>query len=173
MVIHWELYLQVWVRLLLPGVVKRIYNVQSKQLVKIFSRITGASEEEMLEDLEAGDVAETVTKFFESSDKVKPATKASLTMHQVDEFLDKMTGLTKEEEQKKELAAMARQCTGNDLKMVIRLIKAGLKIQAGAKHILDGLHKDAYEAFNSSRNLAKVGTVNWLNYLKTRGKFSK
>ena len=41
--------LQVWVRLLLPGVVKRIYNVQSKQLVKIFSRITGASEEDMLE----------------------------------------------------------------------------------------------------------------------------
>ena len=36
-------------RLMLPGVVKRIYNVQSKQLVKIFSRITGASEEDMLE----------------------------------------------------------------------------------------------------------------------------
>ncbi len=30
--------LYVWVRLLLPGVVKRIYNLQSKQLIKIFSR---------------------------------------------------------------------------------------------------------------------------------------
>ena len=30
--------LYVWTRLLLPGVVKRIYNLQSKQLVKIFAR---------------------------------------------------------------------------------------------------------------------------------------
>ena len=101
-------------------------------------------------------MAETVTKFFESSEKVSPASKATLSVHDVDDFLDKMTGLTKEEEQRRALAAMAKQCTGNDLKMVIRLIKADLKIQAGAKHILDGLHKDAYEAFNSSRNLAKV-----------------
>ena len=85
-----EFLTQVWVRLMLPGVVKRIYNVQSKQLVKIFSRITGASEEDMLEDLEAGDVAETVTKFFESSDKVSPASKATLSVHDVDEFLDKV-----------------------------------------------------------------------------------
>lgn len=27
-----------WVKLLLPGVVKRIYNMQNKQLIKIFSR---------------------------------------------------------------------------------------------------------------------------------------
>ena len=85
-----EYIIQVWVRLMLPGVVKRIYNVQSKQLVKIFSRITGASEEDMLEDLEAGDVAETVTKFFESSEKVSPASKATLSVHDVDEFLDKV-----------------------------------------------------------------------------------
>ena len=63
--------LYVWVRLLLPNVVKRIYNVQSKQLVKIFARIFGAVEEDMLEDLEAGDVAETVAKFFEESKKVR------------------------------------------------------------------------------------------------------
>ena len=30
--------LHVWVRLLLPGVIKRIYNMQSKQIIKVFSR---------------------------------------------------------------------------------------------------------------------------------------
>ena len=40
-----------------------------------------------------------------------------------------MTGLTKEDEQKRALSVMAKRCTGNDLKMVIRLIKADLKIQ--------------------------------------------
>ena len=33
-----DLYL--WVKLLIPGVVKRIYNMQNKQLIKIFSRYT-------------------------------------------------------------------------------------------------------------------------------------
>ena len=96
-------------------------------------------------------MAETVTKFFESSERVSPASRASLSVHDVDDFLDRMTGLTKEDDQRLALAGMAKRCTGNDLKMVIRLVKADLKIQAGAKHILDGLHKDAYEAFNSSR----------------------
>lgn len=29
------------VRLLLPGVIKRVYNLQSKQIVKLFSRVSG------------------------------------------------------------------------------------------------------------------------------------
>ena len=35
-IIQGDLYL--WVKLLLPGAVKRIYNMQNKQLIKIFSR---------------------------------------------------------------------------------------------------------------------------------------
>ena len=46
--------LQLWVRLLLPGVIKRIYNLQSKQLIKIYSRIFDSDEGAMLEDLEKG-----------------------------------------------------------------------------------------------------------------------
>ena len=57
-------------------------------------------------------------------------------------------------------------------------LKGDLKIQAGAKHVLDALHPDAHEAFNSSRNIEKVldkvvelrlaGTpqVQFLTYLK-------
>ncbi len=75
--------LYVWVRLLLPGVVKRIYNLQSKQLCKVFARIFGCHEEDLLEDLEAGDVAETVATFFDKSSKVEESAKSSLTIHQV------------------------------------------------------------------------------------------
>ena len=38
-------------KLLLPGFVKRVYNINSKQLVKLFSQIFRASQEEMLEHL--------------------------------------------------------------------------------------------------------------------------
>ena len=32
--------LHLWCRLLLPGVVKRVYNLQSKQLIKLFSKVS-------------------------------------------------------------------------------------------------------------------------------------
>ena len=91
--------LHVWVRLLLPGVIKRVYNMQSKQMVKVFSRIFGTSEEEMIEDLEQGDVAETIGKFYESSRTIKPPKKSDLSVHHVDKFLDELAKLSKEEEQ--------------------------------------------------------------------------
>lgn len=148
--------LYVWVRLLLPGTVKRVYNLQSKQLVKIFSRIFGTYEEDMLEHLEAGDVADTIAEYFEKSKKVQPNSKANLTLHQVDQHLEALSQLTREDDQQSELTRIAEQCTANDLKMIIRLIKHDLRIHAGAKHILDGLHPDAYDAFNSSRNIMTV-----------------
>ena len=61
-----------------------------------------------------------------------------------------------QEEQQYLLTKVTRRSTVNDLKMVIRLMKGDLRIQAGAKHILDGVHKEAYEAFNSSRNISSV-----------------
>ena len=91
--------LHVWVRLLLPGVIKRVYNMQNKQMVKIFCRIFHASEEEMVEDLEQGDVAETIGKFYAESTAVKPPKKSDLTIHDIDGFLEEMTKLTKEDEQ--------------------------------------------------------------------------
>ena len=39
---------------------------------------------------------------------------------------------------------------------ILGLLKGDLRITAGAKHILEGIHKDAYDAFNSSRNIMAV-----------------
>lgn len=46
--------IEIWCRLLLPGSVKRIYNLQNKQLVKLFSKIFVEDQDEMLEHLEQG-----------------------------------------------------------------------------------------------------------------------
>jgi len=148
--------LHVWVRLLLPGVIKRVYNMQSKQMVKVFSRIFGTSEEEMIEDLEQGDVAETIGKFYESSRLMIPPKKSDLSVHHVDKFLDELSNLSKEEEQQYLLKKVVMKCTLNDLKMFIRIMKGDLRIQAGSKHILDGVHNDAYESFNTTRNIVAV-----------------
>ena len=147
----------IWVRLLLPGVVKRIYNLQNKQLVKIFSRIFDCNESQMLTDLEEGDVAETISSFFsQSNSKIVPCEKSKLNLQQVDEFLDSLSEQTKEDDQFKSLSGIAAKSTTNDLNMLVKLIKGDLRMHAGAKHIFEALHKDANEAFNSSRQIDKI-----------------
>lgn len=146
-----------WCRLLLPGVAKRIYNLQNKQLVKLFSRIFGTDHNEMLEHLEQGDIGETIQHFFENGSKViKPASKSKLSVIEVDDFLEELSKLTKEEEQIDHFRTIVSKCTPNDLKVIIRLIRHDLRMNAGAKHILQGIHADAYEVYQSSRDLDAV-----------------
>lgn len=144
-----------WVKFLLPMVNKRVYNLQSKQLVKVFSRIFGnGCHEEMIEDLEQGDVARTVGTFFEKYGS--PADKSTLTMQEVDAYLERLSRLTREEDQTQLLRHLSARCTANDLVMVVRLIKHDIRINSGPKHILEALHPDAYQAFQASRNLEDV-----------------
>ncbi|KFM79410.1 hypothetical protein X975_04361, partial [Stegodyphus mimosarum] len=145
-----------WVKLLLPNVGKRVYNLQNKQLVKLFSDIFSVSYEEMLEDLEQGDVAETIKVFFESSKSFPPESKSTLTLQEVDSYLDQLTRVSREVEHFQILTKVAKRCTGNDLKMFIRFIKHDLRINAGPKPILDAINPSAYPAFQASFNLEDV-----------------
>ena len=40
------------IKLLLPGVSKRVYNLQSKQIVKLLSQVFQCSVDDMIEDLD-------------------------------------------------------------------------------------------------------------------------
>ncbi|XP_077970657.1 DNA ligase 3-like isoform X1 [Styela clava] len=148
--------LHILIKLLLPGSIKRTYNLQNKTIAKIFSRIFDTDLDEMMEHLEQGDVSETVFKFFEESDFFPPCKKSNLTIHDVDGMLGRLEGLTREEDQENVLKTFARKCTANDLKAVIRLIKGDLRITAGDKHILEALDPNAHEAFKASRDLEDV-----------------
>lgn len=148
--------LHLLLKLLLPGVVKTVYNLNNKQLVKLYSQILGTDLQEMVDDLDQGDVAETIRVAFEKSQLVMPTKKSTLSLPEVDALLTKLSQFTKEEDQQRVLTKIAIRCTSNDLKMVIRLIKHDLRINAGAKHILDGLDPNAYAAFQASRNLRGV-----------------
>ncbi|NP_001082183.1 ligase III, DNA, ATP-dependent L homeolog [Xenopus laevis] len=151
---HGDTYLTV--KLLLPGVIKSVYNLNDKQIVKHFSRIFNCNQEEMVRDLEQGDVSETVRIFFEESKSFPPASKSLLTIHEVDDLLTRLSKMTKEEDQQNVLEDIARRCTSNDLKCIIRLVKHDLKMNSGAKHVLDALDPNAYDAFKASRNLGDV-----------------
>ncbi|XP_069395877.1 DNA ligase 3 isoform X2 [Paralichthys olivaceus] len=151
---HGDLYLTV--KLLLPGVVKSVYNLNDKQIVKLFSRIFRSNQDDMVRDLEQGDVSETVRMFFDESKSFPPTAKSLLTIQEVDASLTRLAQLTKEDEQQTELEDIAKKCTSNDLKCIIRLIKHDLKMNSGAKHVLDAVDPNAYDAFKASRNLGDV-----------------
>ncbi|XP_032516287.2 DNA ligase 3 [Danaus plexippus] len=148
--------LVLWCKFLLPQVSKRVYNLKSKQLIKLFARIFNTDHDDMLTHLENGDVADTLQHFFQKSNTCKPATQSSLTLQIVDDFLHELSKLTKEEEQIYHFKKIIKNCTVDDLKMLIRLIKGDLRINAGPKHILEGVHPDAYSVFQTSRDLDMV-----------------
>lgn len=132
---------------------KRIYNLQSKQIVKLFARIFKLRHEEMLDDLAGGDVSETVAKFFVKSKSFKPSKESTLTLMEVDEFLEELSNLTQEDRQVEHFETICKKCTEDDLRTIIRLIKHDLKMNCGARHVLDAIHSDAYQRFQQSRDL--------------------
>lgn len=153
---HFKGNLALWCKLLLPQVTKRVYNLKSKQLVKLFSRIFATDHDDMLTHLEQGDVANTIQHFFSKSKTVQPANESSLTIEEVEDFLEDLSKLTREEEQIYQFKKIVKKCTLDDLTMLIRLIKGDLRINAGPKHILEGVHPDAYRVFQTSRDLDMV-----------------
>lgn len=62
-----------------------------------------------MEDLEQGDVAETVRKFFEESKQLPPIKKSTLSLQDVDEMLQELSGKTREEDQSITLRALAKR----------------------------------------------------------------
>ena len=58
-----------------------------------------------------------------------------LLFAQVNSMLDELAMYTKEDDQHRVLTKMAMRSTANDMKMIVRLIKHDLRINAGAKHM--------------------------------------
>ncbi|KAJ3665171.1 hypothetical protein Zmor_000681 [Zophobas morio] len=150
-----------WCKLLLPSVIKRVFHLQTKQLVKIFSRIFHVADDTIMAHLEQGDVGQAIQYFFEQNKEYKPVKKSTLTIHEVDEFLETLTTLSKEEDQYNQFKTFIKKCTSNDLKVVVRLIKHDLRMNAGAKHVFEGVHPDAYLIFQNCRDIKTVINACW------------
>lgn len=145
-----------WMTLLIPNIDSRVYNLKDKQIVKLFSRIFGLKHDDLLQDLNAGDVSETIAKFFAKSKLIKPVSVSDITLMDVNELLDELCVSGQEEVQIKALERISKRCTVDDLKVIIRLIIRDLKISCRARHVLDALHEDAYDAFQKSRDLKVI-----------------
>ncbi|XP_033245848.1 DNA ligase 3 [Drosophila miranda] len=146
-----------WVQFLIPVANQRVYNLQNKALIKLFSRIFNANQQQMHLDLEQdGDVSETLRKNFADSSKLKPQKQSKLYLHEVEKLLTQLEERTKEDEQTELLQELCKKATDLDLRTFIRLVKQDLRINARARHILDAFGPDAYPAYQSSRDLSAI-----------------
>ncbi|XP_041674832.1 LOW QUALITY PROTEIN: DNA ligase 3 [Drosophila eugracilis] len=146
-----------WVQFLIPAANQRVYNLQNKALIKLFSRVFNASQQQMHLDLEQdGDVSETLRKHFAASKKLKPQAQSKLYLQEVEQLLVKLVERTKEDEQTELLKELCSKATDLDLRTFIRLVKHDLRINARASHILDAFGPEAYPAYQSSRDLVAI-----------------
>ncbi|XP_048251002.1 DNA ligase 3-like [Haliotis rufescens] len=141
---------------LLPGVVKTSFNLDDKLLVKLFSQIFGTNQKAMEEDLDQGDVSRTVKVCFEKSKNVTPLKESMVSLREINGLLTSLSQSTTEEGMLKMLSKIIKRCTSDDLMMVVRVIKHDLGINAKEKHLLNGLHPNAYQAFQISEDLKHV-----------------
>ena len=69
----------------------------------------GTSLSDMSEHLDQGDVAETVRVYFEKSTKLPPQNKSSISLQEVDAYLEQMSKVTREDDQQKVLTMVAKR----------------------------------------------------------------
>ncbi|VDN97993.1 unnamed protein product [Rodentolepis nana] len=149
-------------KLLLPKTSQRKFNLQDKQLVKYFSEIFNEDKDDMMKDLEKGDIAMTLHKFFQMSSELKPQKISKVSLKQVDKWLDDLSLASGDDARIAVLTKCTKQFTASDFLVFIRLIKKDLRINAGSKQVyvlylkLDALNPQAYAAFQASHDLEAV-----------------
>nr|CRZ22964.1 Bm4868 [Brugia malayi] len=148
-----DLYLLL--KFLIPEADQRVYNLKAKQIIKIFSALFDWSFDELTESYnQTGDVSETICSFWSKLGGDRK--KSKITNQMVDDWLEKLSELTREKEQQMHFSEICKLVSCLELKYIIRLIMKDLRVNAGAKHMLEGLKKGAYEMFQNSRNLQGV-----------------
>lgn len=64
----------------------------------------------MNDHLDQGDVAETVKLYFEKSNKLRPQATSTMSIQEVDAYLEQMSKVTREDDQQSVLTAVAKRC---------------------------------------------------------------
>ncbi|AOP31861.1 ATP-dependent DNA ligase [Volepox virus] len=144
------------IKLLLPGLDDRIYNMNDKQIIKLYSIIFKQPHKDMLQDLGYGYIGDTIRTFFKTNSEICPRDSSVLTLQEVDSFLTSLSSVTKESHQIKLLTDIASVCTCNDLKCIVMLIAKDLKIKAGPRYVLNAISPHAYDIFRKSNDLKEV-----------------
>ncbi|AIU41289.1 dna ligase [Sucra jujuba nucleopolyhedrovirus] len=148
-------------QLLLPSISKRVYNLKDKQLIKIFANLLDCDQSVMMEQLrKIGRVNVVIQTNFvkamaNNSNNYKPTTRR-LTLSQVVDFLEKLELCTRENDQTTLFRDIINQCTGEELNLLVCLVKNDLRLNAGPKHVLNAIDPNAYKHYQITPDLNRI-----------------
>lgn len=141
-----------WCKLLLPDQNPKICKKNIDQLLNLFSKIFDQDMSEMFQHLDQSvRINDTIVHFYVK--KMTTSMETNLSIDQVDEFLEVLSKLTKEDEQVKHFEKFLPYCTVGDLDCIVLLMRHNLNMGLEPKYILESVHTDAYSAFLSSGDI--------------------
>ena len=144
---------EVLLRLLLPRHDPRRYRLKDRALLSRLARVYGAEAPAMREHLErCGVISATAEAFFARP----PAYAVPLMLSDVDCVLSELDAVAKADEQVGVLRSFAERCSAADMMWLVRLVKKDLRIGAGDKTVMDGIHPEAHAQFQRTSDLAYV-----------------
>ncbi|KJH42802.1 Poly(ADP-ribose) polymerase and DNA-Ligase Zn-finger region [Dictyocaulus viviparus] len=111
-----------FIRLLLPGVDQRVYNIKEKQIVKHFAMIFHLSADELLNQFKnCGDVSKTIRDVMEENN-LSRVNKSNWSIQKIDRWLDRLTEFTKDDEQIGHLKFAAKRIKYQDHSKVLSAV---------------------------------------------------
>ncbi|KAK6041275.1 ATP-dependent DNA ligase domain protein, partial [Cooperia oncophora] len=121
------------VRLLIPGVDQRVYNIKEKQIIKHFATIYDLPAEELLDSYKiGGDVSKTIRDAIEKNN-LSRTNKGNWSIQKVDRWLTKLTEFTKDDEQINHLKFAAKRYKKRQLGNVAVSMEVGIRLGTPAE----------------------------------------
>ena len=147
-------------KFLLPKFNGRLYYVQDKQLIKLFAVALKVTEKTLKDDLNiSGCIALTVKKFFKPrpSAALDPRTGwCNLTLEDLDKHLEALSANKTEELQLLAIQKFLDVACKNTAFLYLRQVKQDLRLGAGIRTVLSGLHPSANDIFKRCANVQEV-----------------
>lgn len=144
-------------KLLLPKYSNRIYHAQEKQLLRVLSLVQAVPEDD-LKNLwnRQGCIAETAQKNFRATVALDRDGWGDMSLTRFDGFLDQMAATSNETMRVVVVREFMKEACTNAVYLFFREVKLDLRLGAGLRIVLKGLHPSAYEIFQHCADVQEV-----------------
>lgn len=162
--------LKLFCKLLFWDLDSKKFYVSSDQLLKIFARLFSIDQTEILKDIEIINLSDSISFYFTQNKKCKPANTNTLTLSEIDEFLNKLCDTKMDEEDHvRHFEVILDKCTVDELRILVHLIQHDLNMNNYVRHILEVIHLDAHQLFEGTKTFDAVID----KYINISSKFQK
>eukprot|EP00796_Vickermania_ingenoplastis_P012106 gene12106-8330_t len=143
--------------LLLPKLSPRVYHVQEKQLLSVLADVLRVPEPTLKAEWNAnGCVAETALLHFSSKVALDPDGWCSMQLSTFNQYLDQFADCSTNVERASVLRSFFNVACPGAVYYLLREIKQDIRLNAGQRTVLDGLHIRAYDMYKHCASLPEV-----------------